>query len=636
MDPWLAMLALLRGCHLLALASLFGTLVSLALVAPAGLSEAGSAAALARKRLIGVARQSDFAALLIGVVWVVVQGAEIAGTTSFGGTFSALVTILGTTRFGHLVMLRFGLLLAAFPLLGDRQWRGTVALTLTGMALAMQGGMGHAGAVGGIAGASLLFLEALHLLAAGAWLGGLLPLFLLVGDLPPQPASVACQNFSLIGLIAVLLVAGTAMAQSWQWIGTLGGLFGTQYGQIALVKLGLFLALLALAGINRFALTERLSAGGDASTHQILRVSIAAEAGLGVLVILVAAFLASGTPATHETPVWPFSWRLSLDVLSDPSGRRQLLSVLLFSALIGGLTTICALRFRAFGLSVAGCVVALLLAGPTVASLLTVPAYPTTFATSPTEFGDSSIVRGAALFAPHCAVCHGAEARGDGPAAKSLPVAPADLTAAHFWAHTEGDLFWFISHGMSAPSGASTMPAFGAVLPSDDRWALIDFLKARNAGESVRTTGRWNPPIPLPQFDALCADGSAIDLDDLRGRALHIIADPEGLPPPPPAPNGFDVATIVLSLDRKVKPAGSACVTIGSTAWTAFSIILGVAPEALTETQALADQNGWLRSRWRPGDPGDWNDPQMLAAVIRDIVTHPLAVASGGGHAHHH
>jgi hypothetical protein len=245
-------------------------------------------------------------------------------------------------------------------------------------------------------------------------------------------------------------------------------------------------------------------------------------------------------------------------------------------------------------------------------------------------------VRGAALFAPHCAVCHGAEARGDGPAAKSLPVAPADLTAAHFWAHTEGDLFWFISHGMSAPSGASTMPAFGAVLPSDDRWALIDFLKARNAGESVRTTGRWNPPIPLPQFDALCADGSAIDLDDLRGRALHIIADPEGLPPPPPAPNGFDVATIVLSLDRKVKPAGSACVTIGSTAWTAFSIILGVAPEALTETQALADQNGWLRSRWRPGDPGDWNDPQMLAAVIRDIVTHPLAVASGGGHAHHH
>ena len=65
-------------------------------------------------------------------------------------------------------------------------------------------------------------------------------------------------------------------------------------------------------------------------------------------------------------------------------------------------------------------------------------------------------------------------------------------------------------------------------------------------------------------------------------------------------------------------------------------MLLGEAPDALAGTQALADQNGWLRARWRPGDPGDWNDPQALAAVIRDIAAHPLAVAAGGGHAHHH
>lgn len=149
------------------------------------------------------------------------------------------------------------------------------ALTLAGMALAMQGGMGHAGATGGTAGASLLLLEALHLLAAGAWLGGLLPLFLLVGSLPPQPASVASQSFSTVGLIAVLLIAGTALAQSWQWIGNLGGLFGTRYGHIALLKLGLFFTLLAFAGVNRFALTERLRVIGDAASRRLLRVSIA-------------------------------------------------------------------------------------------------------------------------------------------------------------------------------------------------------------------------------------------------------------------------------------------------------------------------------------------------------------------------
>jgi mono/diheme cytochrome c family protein len=322
--------------------------------------------------------------------------------------------------------------------------------------------------------------------------------------------------------------------------------------------------------------------------------------------------------------------------LSDPYGRRQILGVFLFIALVGALTTVGVLRFRALWRSLAGCVVVLLLASPTLVSLLTTDAYPTTFATSPTEFADSSIMRGAALFAANCAVCHGTDARGDGPAAKSLPILPTDLTAAHFWVHTEGDLFWFISHGMNAQSGALAMPAFGAVLPSDDRWALIDFLKAHNVGESVRTTGRWNPPAPLPQFDAVCPDGSAIDLDDFHGRVLHIVADPEGLPPPPPAPDGFEVTTIILSLDRKIKPVGTACVTVDRAAWNAFSILLGVAPDTSTEIQALADQNGWLRSRWRPGDPGDWNDPQMLGAVIRDIVTHPLAVASGGGHAHHH
>jgi hypothetical protein len=84
-----------------------------------------------------------------------------------------------------------------------------------------------------------------------------------------------------------------------------------------------------------------------------------------------------------------------------------------------------------------------------------------------------------------------------------------------------------------------------------------------------------------------------------------------------------------------MKPVGTACVTVEPAAWHAFAILLGVAPETLAETQALADQNGWLRARWRPGDPGNWNDPQVLAGVIRDIVAHPLVIAAGSGHAHH-
>ena len=93
-------------------------------------------------------------------------------------------------------------------------------------------------------------------------------------------------------------------------------------------------------------------------------------------------------------------------------------------------------------------------------------------------------------------------------------------------------------------------------------------------------------------------------------------------------------ATIILAPDRQIKPVGAACVTIEPEAWTAFSILLGVEPEALPETQALADQNGWVRRRWRPGDADDWNDPQVLRAAILDMVAHPLVVTPAAGHVH--
>jgi putative copper export protein/mono/diheme cytochrome c family protein len=628
-------LASLRGFHLLALASLFGTLSSLALVAPAGLREAGAAAAPARQRLVSLAKWSDTLALLIGVGWMVLQSATIAGTTTLGGTLAALVTVAHGTQFGHLVLLRFALLLAAFPLLGGRGWRLIAALVLAGAALAMQGGVGHAGATGGTVGTVLLVSEGLHLLAAGAWLGGLLPLFVLVGSLPARPASTVCHSFTPVGLCAVLLIACTAVVQALQLIGGLGGLFGTEYGRTALLKLGIFLVLLMLAAVNRFVLTERLHGDAQQVTTRLLRTSLAIETVLGALVILVAAFLASGTPATHETPIWPFPRQPSLELLYDPFGRILLLHAVVPSLITGALVVAGGFWRPIFWPALAGFVVTLVFVIPNLLSLLTVDAYPTTFVTSPSEFADSSITHGEALFAADCTSCHGADARGDGPAAKSLPVPPADLTAPHFWGHTEGDLYWYISHGIDAPSGAPAMPAFGGTLSSGDIWALIDFLKAHNAGYSMRTTGRWSQPIPMPQFDAVCADGSAINLDDLRGRVVHIIAASDSMSPPP-GPPGVDVATIVLARDRKVKPVGSECVTVEQTTWDAFAVLLGMAPNALAGTQALADQNGWLRARWRPGDPGDWNSSPVLAAAIRDIATHPLAVAAGGGHAHHH
>ena len=268
--------------------------------------------------------------------------------------------------------------------------------------------------------------------------------------------------------------------------------------------------------------------------------------------------------------------------------------------------------------------------------LLFVTAYPTSFFISPTEFATTAIVLGGKLYAANCAVCHGGEGHGDGAAAKSLPVVPADLTAEHLWAHSDGELFWYISHGFEAPEGGVTMPGFDGKLSIEARWNLIDYLRARNAGESMRTTGKWSHPVPVPQFDATCADGRTIDLDDLRGRMLRIVAvadDDAATVSIPPA--GTEIRTIILTGKRTKRSKSTACVAIEPETWPAFAILLGVPSDALAGRQVLVDQNGWLRAQWQPGNPGDWTNPQALAAAVREIVTHPMA-DTVSGHTHHH
>jgi mono/diheme cytochrome c family protein len=264
--------------------------------------------------------------------------------------------------------------------------------------------------------------------------------------------------------------------------------------------------------------------------------------------------------------------------------------------------------------------------------LLFVEAFPTSFFTSPTEFAASAIVHGEKLYAANCVACHGAEGLGDGPAAAALPIHPADLTAQHLWAHSDGDMFWYLTHGFDAPEGGLAMPGFAGTLSDEARWDLIDYVRARNAGESMRTTGVWQHPVPVPQFDATCADGHAVDLDDLRGRLLRIVAV-SGDQAPPPAVSG--VTTLLLSRRHMAETEPAACVASEPQTWSAFAILSGVPDDALGGEQFLVDQNFWLRARWRPGDPGDWNDPRALAGVVADIAAHPIAAVTMG-HVHPH
>ena len=389
-------MALLRGAHIAALVSLFGTLVFLTLVAPAAVAEAAEDAPRLRRRLLRVARISAAFALIVGIAWIAVESAVIAGAGSVAMTLQALPVVALRTQFGQWLLVRGVLLLAVLPLL--RPWRAgnAVAAVLAAMALALQPMLGHAGALGGSLGTTLIISEVLHLLAAGAWLGGLLPLFITIGTLPHNAAATACRSFTPVGLSAVLVLGGTATVQVTEFMGGMPGLFGTGYGHIALVKLGLFAVLLALAAINRLALTDRLAGTAPDAARRHMRVSVATEAVLGTLVVLTAGFLASHAPGTHEQPVWPFAWRPSLAAFADAglrergdlrAARRRRLRRSLSChrrgvapiALVGtGYRRRSSWRWRS-----------------RTSICCSSQAYPTSFFTSPTEFAATAIVHGA-------------------------------------------------------------------------------------------------------------------------------------------------------------------------------------------------------------------------------------------------
>ena len=73
--------------------------------------------------------------------------------------------------------------------------------------------------------------------------------------------------------------------------------------------------------------------------------------------------------------------------------------------------------------------------------------------------------RGARLFADHCAVCHGAGLRGDGPMAEILVVPPPDLTriAERYDGFPRVGIAWKIDGRDPILSHGSDMPLFGFI-----------------------------------------------------------------------------------------------------------------------------------------------------------------------------
>jgi copper resistance protein D len=240
---------------------------------------------------------------------------------SFGEvvTDGTIWLVLTKTQFGFSWEMRlvFGVLLAACLLVQykARAGGGPVGLSILAslLASAYLGSLAFAGhgAEGlGIGGNIHLIADFLHLIAAGLWLGALVPFVLLLTCLRrfrendwELTAAAIGNRFSTLGILAVsiLLVSGTINAAFL--LDGMAMLIGTFYGRLLLLKISLFAIMLCLAGINRQYLLPRLrdevESGKSSRTVQQLLHNSLIEIALGLGVILVVGVLGVTAPANE-------------------------------------------------------------------------------------------------------------------------------------------------------------------------------------------------------------------------------------------------------------------------------------------------------------------------------------------------
>lgn len=89
---------------------------------------------------------------------------------------------------------------------------------------------------------------------------------------------------------------------------------------------------------------------------------------------------------------------------------------------------------------------------------------------NPVAKSDKVIASTKKLFEVNCVACHGTKGLGDGAAAASLPVKPANWTSPATQGMTDGELFWKITNGRGP------MPPWKH-LSENDRWALVHFIR---------------------------------------------------------------------------------------------------------------------------------------------------------------
>lgn len=225
-------------------------------------------------------------AAVAGLVWLLALWAAAPRAISLADFAFTTPSGLGLSAAAAICLLLTALAFAPQP-------PAKVRALITGALLVSLAFVGHASAVGGIAGATRVAVMALHLLFAGVWLGGLFPLIaaLRTGAEPER----TLRAFGRMALASVGVLATTGLVIAAAVVSLAGGPPGKTYLTVFGVKLGLVLALGLVASLNRWGLTPLVQRSSGAK--KALWWSLASEQLLAFALLAVVAQLGLIDPA---------------------------------------------------------------------------------------------------------------------------------------------------------------------------------------------------------------------------------------------------------------------------------------------------------------------------------------------------
>jgi putative copper resistance protein D len=287
-------LALCRFAHFLAAMLAFGMSTYLWAYAPERLKLALSPAARQ------VALIASFVAFITAIAWVALESAAMVDDWSAALDPEAIAAVLRDTAFGHAWSLHLALATALVAVLAfDPRPRWAATSLVSAALLASLGLVGHAAMQSGAQGTLHRVNHAVHLMAAGAWTGGLVPFAICLRaygrDDLRRDAVQAMASFSFWGqlIVAAIVLTGVVNIALTSHQPPLPP--NTPYRALLLAKLAIVAIMISFALFNRFVLTPRLKTNANALAT--LRATSLAEIALGCVVVALVSVFALLDPA---------------------------------------------------------------------------------------------------------------------------------------------------------------------------------------------------------------------------------------------------------------------------------------------------------------------------------------------------